>query len=398
MIDNILLAVSSSANPYIASCTYGELDLNGWVEINALVVVLLITVAALVYTVGGLMPASMREKIKSTARAEIFQGIIAMLIVVVLLSAAEGLCQVGSAMSAASTSPSYQDPILYAQNYLANLLFTKGFDLFTQIFSESTSLVIWGNIAEYFASFFSIGLNFIRLSLDPNVVSIFFAFSSILTNVYIGLVSLTYGVILIIYLLLPIIERTALLIVVPVAIVMRSLVFTGPRLREAADSILALAIAFYFIFPMTILLDGMITTWVFVPCSTGSAPSHSLCDPYSQFIVGGYSIGSIPTSAFFSSGGISTNYDGLSVPWNFFVSGAGSLGGFGAAFTNGFEELFQVPAKIVGFGAEVAQYLFQGVFLLALDVAITVGFAQGLSKALSGAGRIVSGGSFWGNE
>ena len=87
---------------------------------------------------------------------------------------------------------------------------------------------------------------------------------------------------------------------------------------------------------------------------------------------------------------------GISLPLNFFgadlFAGNNGLLGIIGNVVNGLENM---PRLINGYVLETAQYLFQGIFLIAIDVAITVGFAVGLNRGLNSIGQLLAVGPFW---
>ena len=57
--------------------------------------------------------------------------------------------------------------------------------------------------------------------------------------------------------------------------------------------------------------------------------------------------------------------------------------------------LINAPQEINNLIPPVAEYLFQGIILIALDMAITIGFAQGLAKGLGSLSNMMNIGPFW---
>ena len=227
------------------------------------------------------------------------------------------------------------------------------------------------------------------------------------------LVVVAFGVIFVIYMFLPIIQAMALTIVVPLTLILRSVPFAGPRLREAADSIMGLAIGFYFILPLVLILNQYIITWLYTPCIiqtslNGIASTHPqflLCNPYYGF-TGSYKLINIPVDSFFTSspsslasGVQSVGIAGLAngATTSFFSGAISGAGGAGPLIQKIFSSLFGLPQVIIAYAQEVSQYLFEGIVLIGIDMAITIGFAQGLSKGFGSVSRIIGSGPFWGN-
>ncbi|MDE1859942.1 MAG: hypothetical protein KGH67_05460, partial [Candidatus Micrarchaeota archaeon] len=322
-------------------------------------------------------------------------------ILTILVVSAAGICNIGGLLVQGSTIAHYQNPIQYSQIYLSNLMFNQGLGLFTNIYSESILLTVTGNMAEFIEKIIDeIVISQTGISLGSNVLGVYYGFSGALTSTFTALIAVAFGVIFTVYLLLPIIQAIAFPVILPVALIMRSIPFAGPNLRQSADTFLALAIGFYLIFPLTILLNQFIITFVYTPCGTGPV-GPSLCNPYSQYNQP-YQISSFPPSSIFSSQTIDVSHDpsfGTLVTGfqtSYLTSGFGGTGGFLAGIQQIIESILFLPQIIIGFAVKTAQYLFQGIFLIGLDLAITVGFAQGLSKGLGAVGRMLGVGPFWG--
>ena len=99
---------------------------------------------------------------------------------------------------------------------------------------------------------------FFSISISPDIIGTLFGFSGALSSSFEPLIVVTFGILFMIYLLLPIITALALTVVVPLALIMRSIPFAGPKLRESSDTFMSLAIGFYFILPLAILMNSYI--------------------------------------------------------------------------------------------------------------------------------------------
>lgn len=376
-----------------SSCTFGGLDQNSWMNINILLVLVVFLLGALVYSLSTLFPVSMGERLRGASRYEMINGLVSLIIIGILISFAVATCQVGSQL--VGTATGYQNPIQYGQVYIGTLLFQRSTALFTQIYSESLALLFWGNVMDQIESVISGTITaFVQIEPGFNVISVFFGFSSVLTATYSGLIAITFGVLFVIYILLPLVGSIALTVLVPISIIIRSIPFAGPRLRETADTFLAIAIAFYFILPLTILLNFSLMNWLYTPCAAGQTncnPNYEYLQPYNLLSI---PIDSLFTQQTFNVGGPLN----IQAPESFLGGGIGGQGGLLSAVANGFSTLVRLPAVIVTFGESLATYLFESIVLIALDLAITVGFAQGLVKALASISRLVSTGPVWGSQ
>lgn len=398
-----MLAVQTK---YQVLCNYGLLNRSDWIGINVLVVLTFMMIGALLYALSGFLPTNSREKLRGIVRYEMVQGVISILIISALISFAFSSCQIGSILSsgyAYGAQLSYFDPIQYAQSYIGNMIFVQGTALVSELWSVGMIYMVDGNIVSWLVQHIAImlpesvfGGGRFSVSFSPGIeiTYIFFDYASI-PGVYSGLVVVGYGMLFMVWLMLPIIEGTFLTILIPVAIVMRSLSFTGPRLREAANVLIAIAVAFYFVFPLTISMDSSIVSWLY--CTRPGALQAGACNSFANEL-GPYPLNGLPVASIFQSqtnvqipgiGGVS------GVPINFYGAGIAGNGGFLPFLMNSIEGIFNAPTVIGNFIPKIGEYLFQSIVLLALDLAITVGFAQGLAKGLSAISGMMNIGPFW---
>ncbi len=397
----ILLQYSNSIS---SACVFGgtptpggSLNTGGWIQINLLVILLSFSVSAMLYSLSGFFPTSMREKMKGAAKYESFQGIISIFIIIVLMAFSSVTCQIGQTLVASSTQitqTSYQNPIQYSEHYIGNLMFTKGLGLFTQIYSESVLMAISANTADVVEEALSeLVIGPMGLSFSPGMVQVLYGFSGAMGSSFLPLIVVAFGVLFIIYLILPIIASLALTVIVPLSIVMRSIPYAGPKLRESSDTFLALAVGFYFILPLTLLMNSYIIAWIY--CT----PSSAFCNPYVQYTAQ-YQLSNIPTSALFDQNSQVTAPLGqlgvLKLSSSFFSSSVANQGGFFSVIGDILQIMFAMPSVIMQYGLKTAEYVFEAVFLIGLDLAITLAFAQGLTKGLNSTGRMIGVGPFWG--
>lgn len=390
----IVLALPTT---YTGLCSFAMLDRNDWIGINALVVLAFIIFSSAIYAISGLLPTVNREKLRGLVKYEAVEGVISILIIASLLAFSSVACNVGAALSQQGTG--YQDPFQFAHYYIGNLLFAKGVTLTTNLYSVGTLFLIDGNVMQYllatvankFSQFSALGGTFRMTVSSPDEVSyIFFEYSSIMNTLFAILIVVTFGLLFVMFLIFPIIESVSLTIVLPLAIIMRSLSFTGPRLRDAANTVIALAIAFYFILPLTIAMDNYITNWMYC------AKKGSACNPYVQYLAG-YKLNTLPIASLFTAQGTSPLLkDAPPLPLNYWaLSTTTGNGGILNTLKTLAVTMVNAPATVDNFANETAQYLFEGIVLIALDMAITIGFAQGLTKGLNSVSGIMGLGPFW---
>ncbi len=399
-----------SSTNFLLQCQHNIsfLNQNGWIGICMLVIIASMMLGAVAYGLSGLFPASLREKMKGAARYEYVQGVFSIILVLVIFGMSLSACDLGGALTSGATG--YTDPFQFSQYYIGNLLFSKGIALTTGLFTAGTVLAIDAAIVNYVASAIGnlipqgapvnsgLGISVVKaigITGTDEPASIIYEYSYVLNALLAPVIVVTFGLLFVIFLTLPAIEALALTLVIPIAIAMRSLAFAGPRLRDASNTFIALAIAFYFVLPLTIAMNYYIVNWVY--CLNGGS-----CNPYVAYLeTGGYLLNTLPVNQLLANPGLVTtaNMPGtgtLMIPWNFF--GYGAIAGSGG-FVNMMKEVIQgiisVPTFLNTFGIEAAQYLFQGIFLIALDVSITVGFAVGLNKGLNMIGQLLAVGPFW---
>ncbi len=410
MIDPIQILLQTTTVPsvggaggYLTYCTFADLDLNGWVQIVVFVMAINFAIASILYAMSGILPTAYREKIRAAVKYEAFQGFIGVIMLVILIASSAAVCNIGHLLVFSDTSQHYQNPIQYSEVYLSNLMFNTGLGLFSSIYSESILLTLSGNIADTLEQLLQelTVIPTLHFSLGTGLLGVYFGFGGALTSTFLALISVAFGVLFLVYLLLPFIQQLAFTIVLPIALIMRCIPFAGPNLRQTSDTFLGLAVGFYFIFPLMILFNNFVVTWIFTPC-TGVGPSPALCNPYAQYNAP-YGLANLPISTLFTTNPTTITkasngfLGGISLPNSFLSSSYNGYGGFGSGVQIIIENLYRLPYIIIGFAQKTAVYLFESIFMIGLDIAITVGFAMGLSKGIASAGRMLGVGPFWGN-
>ncbi len=405
----LLLAITTA-------CNLGNINANDWILIVSLVILASFAVGLAIYDLSTLLPARQGKKIRNTVIYEFGEGIISILIFMSLISLVYASCSVCAGLSGDGNN--YQNLFQADEYYIGNLLFVKGTSLVTDLSFQGISLGIDSNIVSILleqvttslssalggtptllntgssatgtgstfgagqitntGSSSSITAGFgIYLTYSSDIISLFDGYSNIYLT-YGMIIVICFGLLFILYFLFPIISLTAFTLLVPVALIMRSFLFLGPKIREVSNTILALAIAFYIVFPLTISMNVYVVNWVF--CTT----PNSVCNPYPQY-TGTYQIPQIPLGYLFRQNTVSfLNYGGISLnlPVNFYSSLATNGGGVGSSVTNLLKGIALLPEQIASNSTRVSEYFFETVLLIAIDLLITIGFAQGLTKAL----------------
>ncbi|MDE1827829.1 MAG: hypothetical protein KGH65_01575 [Candidatus Micrarchaeota archaeon] len=383
-MQNLLFQASSAVS---SSCTFGGINSNDWIGISALVILLSLTIAGLVYLIANFAGGRERERIRGFVRFELGQAIISMLIIVIIMGIATTACNVSLQL----TQPS-QDSFSFAQHYVGGLLFVNGIGLMNSIYSTSIAFTIYSGVLTGLSEALpDLPLNPLIPGLKnskifaasvgaPDFSSIYKNYATVLTDVFIPLVVLSFSMLFLQFLALPLIQAAALTVVLPVALIMRSLSFTGPRLRQAANEFLAIALAFYFIFPMTFVMDAQIINWMY--CT----PSQASCaNPYPQYS-GSYNVPGLTQSSLFGSAPQPDfGFGGVQLPTNFYGSAVGEFFSTFLKSSDPLTAIFAAPAIVTNVGMQVAGYIFQTTVLIALDLAITIGLAAGLAKGISAA-------------
>ena len=421
------LLASNFLNQCSANISY--LNHNNWIGITALVVLTFMMVGAAAYGFSGIFPTNMREKIRGSVRYEYVQGVFSLVLIAAVFSVSLTACSVEGYITSSATKfggptlgvtpacgMSYTDPFQFSNCYVGNLLFSKGTTLISDMIAEGFLLFTEGNLLFFAvnsaAQVLSIGSGAGTLStffgtisgglgVSPSIsnsegpAEIFYDYSFILVYVFEAIIVATFGLLFLLFLGLSFIEMLSLTVVLPVAIAMRCISFAGPKLREASNAFIAIAIAFYFVFPVTIAMNYYIVNWTY--CTNGGA-----CNPYAQSYLGTYTLSTLPLINLFTNPetvalGSGTGVGGinLALPLNFYGAVLQSNGGLLNTVKNMLFAAAALPNVMNNYTEETAQFVFQGIFLIALDIAITVGFSVGFFKGLETVGQIMAVGPVW---
>ncbi len=394
-----LLATSSSAS----ACGFTQLNISNWLGINSLVILAIITIAAFVYTLANLLPGERGQKLKGAANYEIIEAMLSIVLIIVLLLLVSAECSVGPALVG---SNGYTGVFGADDTYLGNLLFLNGLNIVSNFYTTSIQFVTVANIW-YFGStqvadllgtktFSPKGVQ-MKMSVSSSIDILFTEFSELFTAIYSGLLIVTFGGLFILFLTLPIVQAGAFNVVIPIAIVMRAIPFAGPQLRRTANTFIALAIGFFLVFPLTIAFDSYVASCLSMPFGGGAAQCNASVNyPFFSNALSGYdgavtAITSNSVSIFTvgsstaQSGQVPSDLNGLSLPTTFFGTSFANYGQF-------FTELYDAPLVAEQYGRAIADYVFLGVFLLAIDMAITMGFVISVAKGLNNINQVFGSG------
>ncbi|MDE1852096.1 MAG: hypothetical protein KGH69_05460, partial [Candidatus Micrarchaeota archaeon] len=110
-------------------CTFGGVNTNNWIGICILVSMIMLMIGGAIYGLSELFPAALKERLKGSARVEIFQAVLSVIIVAIIIAFAMSMCSIAQAITSNTstqvfTGISYNDPIRFALAYMRDLLFT----------------------------------------------------------------------------------------------------------------------------------------------------------------------------------------------------------------------------------------------------------------------------------
>ncbi len=377
------------------SIGYGGAFAKDWLQINALLVLFIVLISSVLYALSSLLPPSKRERLRSIIRYEFFEAFLSLVIIFIILALSSTMCTVSADLS---NSPTFPGTFYSDELYIGNLLFNKGAILVSQLYMTSIEYGIAEEVAEYVFPFVFnlLGMLPVMPALSPDYTGIYSAFADLFIGLYAGLVLAVFGVLFVLFLFLPVIQAISLTVILPVAIATRSLAFTGPKLREVSNTFIALAIGFFFVLPATLSFDQYIAgclsmisgkpsscTWLTqqdlsylkitpMPVSTSSlftSTSQSLTSAPQLFIFGTYPI----SASFFSS-----------------ILSSGAAPGFSSLTL-----IINAPSIALSYGDIIAQYIFLGIVLIAIDFGITMGFVAGLARGLNAVSGLMETGPLW---
>ncbi|MEM0147018.1 MAG: hypothetical protein QXF85_01000 [Candidatus Micrarchaeaceae archaeon] len=398
---NLLLSASAPACGFISSGVsigYGGTLASDWLQINVMLVMLIVMVSSLMYAISGIMPVQHREKLRGVVRYELFEAFLSVIIIFVIMLISNFACYSGASLAQANSQTNTYPGVFYSDElYIGNLVFNRGTVLASQIYTTAIEYAIAEQTAAYVSSqvtsFYSAMLKssnpiLIYPSIDAGeLMSIFSIYSSVFSGTFTAVTLAVFSVLFILFLALPIIQAAALTVILPVAIFMRTLAFTGPKLREVSNTFLALAIGLFFVFPLTIAFNSYITNCISISGTT--APSSSCTWLNTKYLT--VTPPPVSASSLFTSANVPIN--GASVSLNFFsaINSAGAAPGLSGILSL----LIDAPTVAFNYTNIISEYAFEGVVLIALDLLITVGFIAGIAKGLNALSGIVSSGPFW---
>ena len=130
---------------------------NTWLGVNFLVLLISILAISVIFSLGSVMGADMKAKIRSVVRFELIQVMISIFIIGAILGFSVAACGISAQLSA-STAGTTMSPLQYADYYIGTVSLSKGLDLLTQTYAEGVKYAIdasvVSNLQYAFGSFF----------------------------------------------------------------------------------------------------------------------------------------------------------------------------------------------------------------------------------------------------
>jgi len=395
-------------------CDLGATLQQQWVSISLIIILAGMALAAFVYAAGSIFPAIFKERFRGLARFEMVQAFISLVIIMAIILFSQFTCSISASMGSSLLGQSV-NPFTFARYYVSNLLFSNGFGIMAGLYSIGIKYITVAAIVDHVVEaitgsvntipFISRSLFDIRIYLGSSVLTLFIgptqaisnlfaSFSNLYTGIFAVMVIISFAVLLIVFVMLSLLQDFVLVMIVPLTIVMRSLSFLGPRLRESANTILAIFLSFYFIFPMMVIFNSYMMGWMY-------CQHVSPCNPYAKYIAP-QATNLLPINTFFTASVLSpTTFGGLlKAPTGFDSAVTNIFGGFSFLTSNlGWGDilsLLDAPKYADAVSGQISEYLFEAIILTSLDFAVTIAFALSLVKSLNAVTDFMGQGQFWG--
>ncbi len=383
----LLLLIIPSANAATPnSCTFGGLYTSKWLNINIIILTIGFIIIGSVYAISKTLPASTSQKIAGITKMEITQLVISIFIIGILISMSSIACNASSNLGNSLLKTSGLNPFQYSEYYVENLSMNTGMNLLSYIYTTGISYAVYAAMLDTISKDITPTSLIEKLTFTKNSFVVtptgigynLSIFMDIMTNLYIDLFSsvllVMIGMLFVQWLSLPIIQAVAFTLMLPFALILRSIAFAssgGQGLRETANAILAIAIALYLIYPLMIMFNSYAISYIFSPANPLYSCTNCLGSSLTPInIQSGYfnSVESqTPTLKFL---GIT------SPPLNSLISGP-LLSNIG--LINPLNMFRQIHHVLSG----ISKFIFMGLFMFGIDLTVTIGFAMSLTKALN---------------
>ncbi len=413
-------------------------------NINLLVLLITFGAIAVLYLFSRSLSANPKARLLGIVKIETSQAVLSAIILFMLIASTSLACYFVASLGADLASvpnavtlytaipcptnvimlPA-SDPFTYAENYVGFMALDRGPYLATEIYGDSYNYAIqsgeWPVVGSIMTSIlaevpglsgnFTMGpptSNFradYSLPIGVDLSTPFYILSSVYVDFFIPVLLVGISLMFLQYLVLIIVQNSAFVILLPAAFILRSFAFTGPGIRSSANALLSLSIAGYLIYPLTIAFDYYAVTWMFTACPVdkfGNPMPNSGCNPAQPYLCGTYSYEDFSTAIFQNIGsqpplsinlGVTTLQIPLLQVTADMINGVFTgLNAFPQLLGAGGSSAVQETQTVLN---SVAEYLFSAVFMFAIDMSITIGFAMGLARALDTG--IEGTASFWAN-
>ncbi len=390
-----------------------------WLDINLIVILASFLVIGAIYMISRVLPDSTKAKLTGIMKIEITQVFISVIVILILLAFSNLGCSLVQSLTTGAGSSNPQaaviptnpgpipcptntiqiaptsDPFQYAEQYTGTLAFTRGPDLAIQVYADQITFSvisgIWTAIGQILSDFIpeaqaasESGFISVTIPVGLDLGIAYGLLSDLYVDLFIPLIMVGVVSQFVQYIGLIAMNALAFSILLPIALVMRSFAFTGSGLRIAGNSLLAIAIAGYLIYPLTVAFDNYAISWIFTECNGVT----SNCNPSAVYLCSTYGHENINAQTQASAGGygpignILFGVAAIPVGVSSFFSSIVGLSG------NGMITQIQLVVN------SIAEFLFTSLVMFAINISITIGFAMGLAKALNNG--IEGASSFWG--
>jgi len=385
-----MIGIQSTSCALYGATTYT----NAFLGINYLVILAGFAIISLIYLVSRFLPPSMAGRVTGITKVEAVELTISAMIISILLVLSITACGISSSLSTAATGSS-SSPFLYADQYIGNLTFNSGLTILTNVYSYSIGYAIDGaiysGISNELADYLLPASALDKIPAGPLTIGIKFPIAynlgilySIMSNALLALVAplivISLGMLFVQWISLPLIQATAFVVVLPVAIAMRSFAYAGagPGLRTAANSVLAIAIAAYLVYPVTISFDPCIMSWIYGQAYGPQPSCLSTANPSASYLPQ-YPISSLPAGEFSNLGSGTYQTSGFPITTPAISSYINFATQAGLPALTPLSALSDLQPLIDA----TARFLFISIFLFSIDITITLACAMGIARALN---------------
>ena len=350
------------------------------------------------------------------------QIFLSVVLIAILIGAARGACAVSSTISQQFVSVK-MSPFSYAEYNISTLAFGEGLSTYSTLFGTAISYEGSAALLDRISSIggipgfvnlpgkvlatlspggiFNLGVKVLcnAVGLSTKLLScreisaaqydnILKGLTALYLDILTPIIMLSVGVLFIQYISLPFLQYLSFTVILPISIMVRMLPFGGRGLRRTANFMLALAIAFYIVYPTMIGVNSYISGWIFGQNNPLYPYVSSVANLQTQ-LQKDY-LTSTPSSFLNSAPQFNSGPFGLSASttWSVVKNLYFSINNIPVV------NIFAAEYTLQGVLETVAKYAFRAIFLYGIDLFVTIGFASSLAKGLNGG--IEEAAAFWG--